>query len=66
MGLIKTEELRRCDQISDGFERCNQIGRAVGQGLGCGEIGVGLAGFIRDGFDQNGGAEAAQLDQRWV
>ena len=38
----------------------------MGQGLGCGEIGVGLVGFIGDGFDQNGGAEAAQSDQRWV
>nr|POE82171.1 hypothetical protein CFP56_78779 [Quercus suber] len=26
----------------------------MGRGLGCGEIGVGLAGFIGDGFDQNG------------
>ena len=59
MGLSTMEELRRRNQISDGFERRDQIGRAVGQGLGCGEIGVGLAGFIRERFDQNEGVEAA-------
>ena len=59
MGLIKTEELRRHDQISDGFEPRGQTDGAVGRGLGCGEIGVGLAGFIKDRFDQNEGVEAA-------
>ena len=38
----------------------------MGRGLGCSEIGVGLAGFIGDGFDQNGGAEATRSDHRWV
>ena len=33
----------------------------MGRGLGCSEIGVGLAGFIGDGFDQNGGVEVARL-----
>ena len=56
------EELSRRDQIGDGFERHDQTGRTMGRELGYGEIGVGLARFIRDGFDQNGGAEAARLD----
>ena len=51
MGLIKIEELRRRDQIGDGFEWHDQTDRAVGWGLGCGEIGVGLVGFIGDGSD---------------
>ena len=38
----------------------------MSQGLGCGEIEVGLAGFIENGFKHDGGAEAARLDQRWV
>ena len=38
----------------------------MGQGLGCGEIGVGLVGFIEDGFDQNRAVEAARSDRRWV
>ena len=59
MGLIKTEELRRHDQIIDGFESRGRTDGAVGRGLGCGEIGVGLAGFIRERFDQNEGVEAA-------
>ena len=66
MGLIKMEELRRHDQIIDGFERHDQTDRAVGWGLGCGEIGVGLVGFIGDGFEDDGEAEAAQSDRRWV
>ena len=66
MGLSTTEELRRRDHIGDGFEQRDQIYGDVGRGLGCGEIGVGLAGFIGDGFDQNRGAEAVRSDQRWV
>ena len=66
MGLSTMEELRRRDQISDGFEQRDQTCRAVGWGLGCGEIGVGLTGFIGDGFDQSRGTEATRLDQRWV
>ena len=58
MGLSTTEKLRRCDQIGDGFERCDQTSEAVGRGLGCGEIGVGLVGFIGDGFEHNREAEA--------
>ena len=38
----------------------------MSRGLGCGEIGVGLAGFIKDGLDQNGGAEALRSNRRWV
>ena len=66
MGLSTMEELRRHDHIDDGFEQRDQTDGVVGWGLGCGEIGVGLAGFIGDGFDQNRGVEAARLDQRWV
>ena len=66
MGLSMMEELRRRDQIGDGFERRDQTGEAVGWGLGCGEIGVGLVGFIGDGFEDDGEAEAAQSDRRWV
>ena len=66
MGLSTTEDLSRRDQIGDGFERRDQTGGTMGRELGCGEIGVGLARFIEDGFDQNGGAEAARLDLRWV
>ena len=51
MGLSTTEELRRRDQINDGFEQRAQTSGAMGQGLGCGEIGVGLARFIGDGSD---------------
>ena len=51
MGLSMTKELRRCDQIDDGFERRDQTGGAIGRGLGCGIIGVDLAGFIEDGLD---------------
>ena len=39
MGLSMTEKLRRRDQISDGFEQCDQTGRAVGQGLDLGFTG---------------------------
>ena len=39
---------------------------AVDRGLGCGEIGVGLVGFIRDGFEHDEEAEAVQSDRRWV
>ena len=66
MGLSMMEELRRRDQIGDGFERRDQTGEAVGWRLGCGEIGVGLVGFIGDGFEDDGEAEAAQSDRRWV
>ena len=66
MGLVKTEELRWHDQIDDGFEPRDQTSGVVGRGLGCGEIGVGLAGFIGNRFDQNGGAKAARLDRQWV
>ena len=66
MGLSTTEKLRRRDQIGDGFEQRDQIGEAVGWVLGCGEIGVGLVGFIGDGFEDDGEAEAAQSDRRWV
>ena len=62
MGLSTTEKLRQCDQISDGFEQCEQTDGAVGQGLGCGEIGVGLAGFIGDGFKDDREAEAVRSD----
>ena len=51
MGLSMTEELRRRDQIDVGFERRDQTGGAIGRGLGCGIIGVDLAGFIEDGLD---------------
>ena len=51
MGLSMMEELRRCDLIDDGFERRDQIGGAMGRGLGCGIIGVDLVGFIEDGLD---------------
>ena len=51
MGLSMTEELRRCNLIGDGFERRDQTGGAMGRGLGCGIIGVDLAGFIEDGLD---------------
>ena len=63
MGLSMMEELRRHDQIGDGFERRDQTGEAVGWGLGCGEIGVGLVGFIEDGFNQNRGVEATRSNQ---
>ena len=66
MGLSTMEELRRRDHIDDGFEQRDQIDEAVGRGLGCVEIGVGLVGFIGDGFDQNRRAEAVRSDQRWV
>ena len=66
MGLNMTKKLRRHDQINDGFERRDQTSEAVGWGLGCGEIGLCLVGFIRDGFDQNRGAEATRSDRRWV
>ena len=39
MGLSMMEALRRCDQIGDGFERHDQIDRAVGRGLDLGFIG---------------------------
>ena len=58
MGLSTTEELSRRDQIGDAFERRDQTGRTMGRELGCGEIGVGLARFIEDGFEHDGGAEA--------
>ena len=39
MGLSTMEELRQRDQISDGFERRNQTGKAVGRGLDLGFTG---------------------------
>ena len=45
---------------------CRHYGEAVGRGLGCSEIGVGLAGFIGDGFEHDGEVEAARSDRRWV
>ena len=36
MGLRTTEKLRQCDQIGDGFEWCDQTGRAMGRGLDLG------------------------------
>ncbi|KAL0013926.1 hypothetical protein SO802_000995 [Lithocarpus litseifolius] len=39
MGLSMTEELRRHDQISDRFERCDQTGGAMGRGLDLGFTG---------------------------
>ena len=38
----------------------------MSRGLGCGEIGVGLARFIGNGFEHDGGAEVAQSDRQWV
>ena len=60
MGLSMTEELRRCNLIGDGFERRDQTGGAMGRGLGCGIIGVDLAGFIGDGFEHDEEAKAAR------
>ena len=39
MGLSTMEELRRRDQIGDGFELRNQTDRAVGRGLDLGFTG---------------------------
>ena len=39
MGLSTMEELRRCDQIGDGFERHDQIDGAMGRGLDLGFTG---------------------------
>ena len=64
MGLSTMEKLRRRDQIGDGFEQCEQTDGAVGRRLGCGEIGVGLTGFIGDGFKDDGEAEAVRSNQR--
>ena len=49
-----------------GRNACKHDGEAMGWGLGCGEIGVGLVGFIRDRFEHDREVEAARSDQRWV
>ena len=45
---------------------CRHDCEAMGRGLGCGEIGVGLVGFIRDRFEHDREVEAVRSDQRWV
>ena len=45
---------------------CRHDCEAMGRGLGCGEIRVGLAGFIGDGFEHDEGVEMMRSDRRWV
>ena len=45
---------------------CRHDGEAVVRGLRCGEIGVGLAVIIEDGFEHDGRAEVVRSNRLWV